>query len=70
MAAPRTKESNINQPLPQVRNIADVKANLLRPALTSNFEVYIPLHKIPIRAMNAAGIFLNKNNEWMLNLSC
>jgi len=52
MAAPRTKESNINQPLPQVRNIADVKANLLRPALTSNFEVYIPLHKIPIRAMN------------------
>tara|TARA_B100000700_G_C14893502_1_gene783861 strand:- start:45 stop:977 length:933 start_codon:yes stop_codon:yes gene_type:complete len=70
MAAPRTKESNINQPLPQIRNIADVKANLLRPALTSNFEVYIPLHKIPIRAMNAAGIFLNKNNEWMLNLSC
>ena len=70
MAAPRTKESNINQPLPQVRNIADVKANLLRPALTSHFEVYIPLHKIPIRAMNAAGIFLNKNNEWMLNLSC
>lgn len=70
MAAPRTKESNINQPLPQVRNIADVKANLLRPALTSQFEVYIPLHKIPIRAMNAAGIFLNKNNEWMLNLSC
>ena len=70
MAAPRTQASNIDQPLPQVRNIADVKANLLRPALTSNFEVYIPLHKIPIRAMNAAGIFLNKNNEWMLNLSC
>ena len=70
MAAPRTQESNINQNLPQVRTVADVKANLLRPALTSQFEVYIPLHKIPIRAMNAAGIFLNKNNEWMLNLSC
>ena len=70
MAAPRTQASNISQPLPQVRTVADVKANLLRPALTSQFEVYIPLHKIPIRAMNAAGIFLNKNNEWMLNLSC
>ena len=70
MAAPRTQASNINQNLPQVRTVADVKANLLRPALTSQFEVYIPLHKIPIQAMNNAGIFLNKNNEWMLNLSC
>ena len=54
----------------RVRNVADVKANLLRPSLTSQFEVYIPLHKIPIEAMNAAGIFLNKNREWNLLLSC
>ena len=66
----RAASTNISIATPQVRNVADVKANLLRPSLTSQFEVYIPLHKIPIEAMNAAGIFLNKNREWNLLLSC
>jgi hypothetical protein len=28
--------------MPTVRNIADIKSNLLHPALTSHFEVTIP----------------------------
>ena len=31
--------------MPTVRNIADIKANLLHPALTSHFEVKIPIPK-------------------------
>jgi hypothetical protein len=29
--------------MPTVRKIADIKANLLHPALTSHFEVKIPI---------------------------
>ena len=56
--------------MPQVRPIADIKANLLRPATTSNFEVEIPLNKIPSSVFDEAGAYVNKTNEWRLRLLC
>jgi len=56
--------------MPQVRPIADVKANLLRPATTSQFEVFIPMDAVSQTALKQAGIFLNKDKEWQLNLLC
>ena len=56
--------------MPQVRRLADVKFNLLRPATTSNFEVTIPMDAVSQTALQEAGIFLNKTREWQLNLLC
>ena len=56
--------------MPQVRPIADIKSNLLRPATTSLFEVFIPMDAVSETALKQAGIFLNKNKEWQLNLLC
>ena len=56
--------------MPQVRPIADIKSNLLRPATTSLFEVFIPMDAVSETALQQAGIFLNKNKEWQLNLLC
>tara|TARA_Y100001963_G_scaffold34096_1_gene47293 strand:+ start:608 stop:1519 length:912 start_codon:yes stop_codon:yes gene_type:complete len=56
--------------MPTIRPIADIKANLLRPAFTSQFEVEIPLNTIPKSALNAAGIILNTTDKMRLNLLC
>ncbi len=56
--------------MPQVRRLADVKFNLLRPATTSNFEVTVPMDAVSQTALKEAGIFLNKTREWQLNLLC
>ena len=65
--------------MPQVRNIADVKNHLLRPATTNNFEVEIPFNTIlnsklgsllKDEVLNEAGVFLNTNDAWKLRLLC
>ena len=65
--------------MPQVRNIADVKNHLLRPATTNNFEVEIPFNKVlnnklknllTDKVLNEAGVFLNTNDQWKLRLLC
>ena len=65
--------------MPQVRNIADVKNHLLRPATTNNFEVEIPFNTIlnsqlgsllKDEVLNDAGVFLNTNDAWKLRLLC
>ena len=58
--------------MPTVRNIADIKANLLHPALTSHFEVKIPL---PVELTKGGGSsLLTQNgvnyNQDKLNLLC
>ena len=58
--------------MPTVRNIADIKANLLHPALTSHFEVNIPL---PVELTKGGeSSLLTQNgvnyNQDKLNLLC
>ena len=58
--------------MPTVRNIADIKANLLHPALTSHFEVKIPL---PVELTKGGGSSLLAQNgvnynQDKLNLLC
>ena len=65
--------------MPQIRNIADVKNHLLRPATTNNFEVEIPFNKVlnsklatllKDKVLDDAGVFLNTNDQWKLRLLC
>ena len=58
--------------MPTVRNIADIKSNLLRPALTSHFEVEIGL---PIgdnfpTFLQQNGVSYNTNDQTQLRLMC
>jgi hypothetical protein len=58
--------------MPTVRNIADIKSNLLRPALTSHFEVEIGL---PIgdnfpTFLKQNGVSYNTNDQTQLRLMC
>jgi hypothetical protein len=60
--------------MPTVRNIADIKSNLLHPALTSHFEVTIP---IPLGlsdgkylAANGLSGFKGNNIQGRLQLMC
>ena len=46
--------------MPRIRSVSDVKANLLRPALTSHYEVYIG---IPTRDKN--GVNSNQFSEYL-----
>ena len=61
--------------MPTVRNIAAIKANLLHPALTSHFEVKIPLPVELTKPSNGGGSsLLTQNgvnyNQDKLNLLC
>jgi hypothetical protein len=54
--------------MPTVRNIANIKANLLHPALTSHFEVKIPIPGGDFdRFLRYNGVILNQER---LNLMC
>ena len=54
--------------MPTVRNIADIKANLLHPALTSHFEVKIPTPTgLKPQDLSANGV---RFNQGKLNLLC
>ena len=54
--------------MPTVRNIADIKANLLHPALTSHFEVTIPKPPgLDLKYLTANGVVYNQDK---LNLLC
>jgi len=59
--------------MPTVRNIADIKSNLLHPALTSHFEVKIPiplgLNDTYLSANGLVG-FKGDNNHGRLQLMC
>ncbi len=52
--------------MPRVARVADIKANLLRPALTSHFEVEIP---IPPGLQGSPG-FLPSSSQRKLNMMC
>jgi len=54
--------------MPNVKNIADIKANLLHPALTSHFEVKIALPPgLDLKYLTANGV---KYDQGKLNLLC
>ena len=54
--------------MPRSRNISDIKSNLLHPALTSHFEVKIPLPSgLDLKYLTANGV---KYNQDKLNLMC
>jgi hypothetical protein len=54
--------------MPNVKNIADIKANLLHPALTSHFEVKIELPPgLDLKYLTANGV---KYDQGKLNLLC
>ena len=59
--------------MPTVKNIADIKSNLLHPALTSHFEVKIPippgLNDTYLSANGLTG-FEGNNNQGRLQLMC
>ncbi len=64
-------------PTPTPKSVADIKSNLLRPALTSHFEVRIPIPpKLQEKDGNGQsfldynGITLNALNDNKLNLLC
>tara|TARA_B100000287_G_scaffold284284_1_gene267920 strand:+ start:24 stop:839 length:816 start_codon:yes stop_codon:yes gene_type:complete len=50
--------------MPAIRTVSDIKANLLRPALTSHFEVEVPIPPSP-NFRTALGV-----NQDKLNLMC
>ena len=52
--------------MPRVARVADIKANLLRPALTSHFEVEIP---VPPGLQGSPG-FLPASSQHKLNMMC
>ena len=59
--------------MPTVRNIADIKANLLHPALTSHFEVEIPIPPgLNAAYLSANGLtgFKGDNKQGRLQLMC
>jgi hypothetical protein len=59
--------------MPTVRNIADIKLNLLRPALTSHFEVEIPIPPgLNAAYLSANGLtgFKGDNKQGRLQLMC
>ena len=59
--------------MPTVRNIADIKSNLLRPALTSHFEVQIPIpDSLTEEYLKANGLpgYKGSNKQGRLNLMC
>jgi hypothetical protein len=59
--------------MPTVRNIADIKSNLLRPALTSHFEVEIPIPPgLNAAYLSANGLtgFKGDNKQGRLQLMC
>jgi hypothetical protein len=57
--------------MPTPRSVAQIKSNLLRPALTSHFEVEIPFQKISNKLVNnIPGMNLNSSDIQKLNLSC
>jgi hypothetical protein len=57
--------------MPTPRSVADIKSKLLRPALTSHFEVEIPFQKISNKLVNnITGMNLNSFDIQKLNLSC
>lgn len=62
--------------MPTVRNIADIKSNLLRPALTSHFEVEIGLPNGKPgspgfgRFLKDNGVSYNANDQTQLRLMC
>ncbi len=57
--------------MPTPRSVADIKANLLRPALTSHFEVQIPIPE-KVKEVLAKSNFLEMNSilQDRLNLLC
>jgi hypothetical protein len=59
--------------MPTARNIADIKSNLLRPALTSHFEVQIPIPpSLTEEYLKANGLpgYRGSNKQGQLNLMC
>ena len=54
--------------MPTVKKIADIKANLLHPALTSHFEVTIPKPTgLDLKYLSQNGVIYNQGK---LNLLC
>lgn len=57
--------------MPTPRSVADIKANLLRPALTSHFEVRIPIPaEVKKNVIEKVGLDLSSVNLDQLNLLC
>jgi hypothetical protein len=57
--------------MPTIRSVSDIKANLLRPALTSHFEVEIPIPGGDFRkVLEDNGIFWGSSEDIKLRLMC
>lgn len=57
--------------IPRERSLSDVKSNILRPALTSHFEVQVPIpDKIQKNVIENVGINLGSLDQNKLNLLC
>jgi hypothetical protein len=65
--------------MPKIRTVQDIKTNLLRPALTSHFEVEIPLPGIAADGsggqefknfLKAHNVIIDSTRQDKLNLSC
>ena len=56
--------------MPSVKNIANIKSNLLRPALTSHYEVTIGLPPGLSKVMNKAFDYSKDPHQGQLNLLC
>ena len=56
--------------MPSVKNIADIKSNLLRPALTSHYEVTIGLPPGLTQVMSDAFDYSKDPHQGQLNLLC
>ncbi len=57
-------------PTPTPKSVADIKSNLLRPALTSHFEVRIPIPAKLQEKDNKRKIFLEYNWLNVSNITC